>query len=1186
MFCGSSEYDADAAALSTALASLAAPNPSPGSYGVEEFYIACNPPLLPPGVKRIIESAQSACQDKLLEILYEPEIPWFKCITVTEYQSRVSDVIQHLINQLLNKEVRPLEFNVVDPDVREGTYHPDVVSKESNEPLIIPWVVFKSIGDDIYQEFEEHRFPAIMGEIPFKSVWRGLQSSTGVSIDTLLSVFSRVSKSDNAPNNFVDFAFHNSCEMSHNLRENLLYIGSWQSMGLVDRAVRRLQTILNLLSSKPKVSSHLILLEGPAATKLTYRWMSHVGLLQATFAVQSGSLAIAEEYKYLSNAATIRAHTRDRAGRWVTDNTVYPLKDKPQLEVGQTFNAFKGYILPTKTKNAKVQVLHDWKQAKNQASPASGETRASNTFRGPVQNSQSVLNHSVGDDHLKPTSPVSVDNDYEVAQNQELQNDQKLFAYQQPSPSSQRSSKLHNADTFVRSTQRLVVTKSEYCRVLEPPTATCTVSRLKELESTTQRPFAASDNGQEDLLIFLNDSDEEVPCEDEMLGSAVRSTVADLQEVNEDIIRFERFERSDDLIWLDDESQAQQSPPKPDSLDIVYEGSPFTLLQSCEPSELDTETETEISTVMTESNPLEAQDHAPVYFYTGGMAQFGLMDAREPNSASIHTKAQERVQMGIWTSDLVELTDSQEHDAGDLVDFGLIEEKPREFFRTMNQRGGRSITNSSQKARSPRRTGPNTHQGPAPGNQNARSTSMTPREPRVDTEFDSNFPALGAAPKSPKQTKQTKPQLRYADTARYPNAPSQRPPRIANANASTSRSHPTPSMESVASSSKAGESSKEPKLEDCSKNDWDVPQGKSDILRDAENQLKKMSQILELTSGYVSLEVLFGRIYIKQMAPSFVNHTGSGPVFATKDVIDLLNGENFRQDRIGFSPILSTSEGDANMLVSIAPPGETPWNLFEKETWYDFQCTYFGPRGEESIIIELNAQKFQYRVRGPRHEIFAIHLHCPQRAWDMKARAVRSRALEPEYALECYVKSLVDEMDILVDHKGDVTIQYPDYNGTRELEAITMRRVARYRHGKKKDHSVLTVKMGYSMEESLSSGRRGAGAVRVFACPKASLNSALPQKYFEASLTSSRLRHHFDQNVNLEYGDKTTWNTDQLEAENVFEDMLRPAFGMVSHMDHIGSSNDTMRGVIDQDAFHESLVEVDVKKKNKKWAFW
>ncbi|KAF3075483.1 hypothetical protein CFAM422_002370 [Trichoderma lentiforme] len=1185
MSCGSSEYNADASAVRTALATLAAPNPTLGSYGVVEFYITCNPPLLPLGVKRIIESAQSACQDKLLEILYEPEIPWFKCITVTEYQSRVSDIIQHLLHKLLKKEVRPLDFNVADTDVREGTFHPDVVSRETNEPVIIPWVVLKSLGSDIYQDFEEYRFPAILGQLPFKTVWRGLQNSTGVSIDTLLSVFSRVSKSENAPNNVVDFAFHTNCEMSHNLRENLIYIGSWQSMDLVDRAVRRLQTILNLLASKPKVSSHLILLERPAATKLTYRWMSHVGLVPATFAVRSGGLAIAEEYKYLSNAAVIRTHSRDRTGRWITDNTVYPLKDTRQLEVGQTFNAFKGYILPTKKKNAKVQVLHDWKYPKDQASPAPAETRASNTFRGPVQNSQIVLGNSMVDDNLEPTSPVSIKKSYRVAQNQELHNDKRLLDYQQPSPSAQLSPKLQDADTFVRSTQRLAITESEYSHMLEPST-TGAVSSLEELESTAQRPFAASDCDQEDLLIFLSDSDEEVPCEDEMLGSAVRSTITDLQKVNEDLIRFERFERSDDLIWLDDESQAQQSPSKPDSLDIVYEGSPYTSLQSCEPSELETETETEISTIVTESNPLEVQEHTPVPFYTGGMTQFGLMDAREHNSASVPTIAQEHVQMGISTSDLVELTDTKAHDVGDLVDFGLIEEKPREFFQTMNQRGGRSIINSSQRTRSPRRTSLSAQPGPAPRNQNARSTSMTPKEPRVDAEFDSNFPALGAAPKSPMQTKQTKPQLRYADAARYPNAPSQKPPRLDNANASASRPRSTPSMESVASSSKVGESSKEPKLEDSSNNDWDVPQGKGDVLRDAENQLKKMSQILELTSGYVSLEVVFGRIYIKQMAPSFVNHTGSGRVFATKDVTDLLNGENFRQDRIGFSPILSTSEGDANMLVSITPPGETPWNLFEKETWYDFQCTYFGPRGEESIIIELNAQKLQYRVRGPRHEIFAIHLHCPQRAWDMKARGVRSRALEPEYALKCYVESLIDEMDILADDKGDVTIQYPDYNGTRELEAITMRRVARYCHGKKKDHSALTVTMSYSMEESLSSGRRGAGAVRVFACPKTSLNSALPQKYFEASLTSSRLRHHFNQNVNLEYGDKTTWNTDQLEAESVFEDMLRPAFGMISHMDHIGSSNDTMRGVTDQDAFHESLVEVDVKKKNKKWAFW
>ncbi|UKZ77606.1 hypothetical protein TrVFT333_005330 [Trichoderma virens FT-333] len=1169
--------------MSAAIASLAVSNPTSGSYGVAEFYITCNPPLLPLGVKRIIESAQSACQDKLLEILYEPETPWFKCITATEYQNQVSDVIQNLMHKLLKKEVQPLKFNVVeDIDVHEGTFHPDVVSRETDEPLIIPWMVYNSIGSDMYPDFDHYRFPEIMAKIPFKTVWRGLQNSTGVSIETLLSIFSRVSKSETAPTSIADFAFYTNCEMSHNLREDLIYIGSWESMELVDRAVRRLQAILNLLASKPKVASHLILLEGSAATKLTYRWMSHVGLVHATFAVQSGSLDIAEEYKYLANAVVIRTHIRERSGRWITDDTVYPLKDTRQHEAEQIFSAFKGYLLPSKPKNAKVQVLHDWKYATGQRDTSPTKTRVTDSLCGPMRNNQNVPSNLVADDNMKLSYSALVNNDQELAPSQELHDDQKLFACQ-PSPASARlSPALHGVDTIVQSTQRLATTERDFPHASGPSIAGGSVSILnEEPRSKVQSLSATSDYSQGDLLISLNEADEEAACENGPAGSVVRSTIADLQEVNEDIIRLEQFERSDDLIWLKDESPVQQPPPRSGSLNVLDDVSDYPSLQNYETLR----TEAEKSTTVTENNPLEAQEHDLVRFLTGGLPRCGLIDAQEHILMSVPDEAQDN-QIGNHTGDLVEFPDTQESDAtdnhaGDLVEFGLAEERPREFFQTMNQRGGRGIAKLSKSARSPGRISSDADQGPATGSQSARWNSSTPTGPRANAHFEADFPALGGTSKSPK--KQAKQPLRYADAAKLSNGPSKRPPQFPISSESTSRPHQISSKASVASSAKVVESSKEPKLEEYEKGSH-VPLEKSDILRDAKTQLRKMSQILELTSGYVSLEVVFGRIYIKHMGPSHVNHTGSGPAFAVKEVVDLLNGENFRQDHIGFSPMLSTSEGDANMLVSIMPPGETPWHLFEKETWYDFHCTYFGPRGEEAIIIELNADKLQYRVRGPRHEVFAIHLHCPQRAWDMKARAVRSQALEPEYPLKCYIESLIEEMDILVDHRGDVTIKYPDYNGTRELEAIVMRRVARYHHGKKRDSSVLTVTMTYSMEESLVGGKRRAGAVRVFACPTTSLNSALPHKYFEASLTSSRLGHHFDQNVNLEYGDKTTWDTDQLASENVFEDMLRPAFGMISHMDHIGSSNNTMRGVTDEDAFHESLVEVDVKK--KKWAFW
>ncbi|KAL7936095.1 hypothetical protein V8C35DRAFT_278324 [Trichoderma chlorosporum] len=1141
---GGSSSDAGSSTMSAAVASLAASTSMSGSYGIAEFYITCNPPLLPQGVKHIIESAKSACKDKLVEILYEPEIPWFKCITMAEYQSRISDIIQHIMRKLLKREVRPLKFNAVeDVDVHEGTFHPDVASRETNEPLIIPWVVYKSIGTDIYQGFDDYRFPATMVDIPFKSVWRGLENSTGVSIDTLLSVFSRLTKCENTLADVTNFAFHSNCEMTHNLREKIIYIGSWQSMELVDRAVQRLQTILNLLASKPRVAAHFVLLEGSAAIKLTYRWMSHIGLAHATFAARSGNLTIAEEYKYLANAAVIRTQSRDRVDRWITDSTVYPVTDTSQLQTGQTFNAFKGYIVPSKPRNAKVQVLHEWSCVKGQSAQQPAEPWTSEGHRGTVQNSQSMHNSLVPDETLDLVSPVLVDSGQKISQSQDLHHSQKKSVSQQTSMSTWLPPKLHNTDAVAESTQRLTIAEPELLRPLTPSLVKTSIQDGEEVAgSTTQFPFATSDHVQEELLIFLNEPDEDIPCQIEPHDKAAPSLVADLQEVNEDIVRFEQFQRSDDLIWLDDGPKSPQLSLISDSLDLLDDGSDYTSLQSYKPSEY----KVQILTTVSESNPLEAQEQDQM----GNNTMAGLLDTPVYSATRDH--------------------------ADDLLTFGMMEERPREFFRTMNQKGGRSIVNSSKKTLSPRKTGSDAW------SQSDRLDSTTPMESRANATFESDFPALGGEPKSQKQ--QGKQPLRYADVAKLPNSTTQGPPRGPSLKSTANRPPQVVSTESVASSSKVGGSSKEPRLTKRHEESIDIPMEKSDILRDAENQLKKMSQILELTSGYVSLEVVFGRIYIKKMGPSFVNHTGSGPAFAVKEVIDLFNGENFRQDCIGFSPILSTLEGDANSLVSITPSNEAPWHLFEKETWYDFQCTYFGPRGEEPIIVELNADKLQYRVRGPRHEVFAIYLHCPQRAWDLKARATRSRALEPEYSLNSYVQSLIADMDIRVDDKGDVTIQYPDYNGTREVETIIMRRVARYHHGKKRDSSVLTVTMTYSLEESLSNGKKNVGAVRVFACPNTSMNSALPHKYFEASLTSSRLRRHFDHNVNLEYGDKTGWDTDQLESEGVFDDMLRPAFGMVSDMDHIGASNNTMRGVTDEDAFHESLVEVDVKK--KKWAFW
>lgn len=167
---------------------------------------------------------------------------------MAEHQHKITDIIQKLIHKLLDLETESLGFNAIeDTDVIEGVLRPDVRQKVTKDPRVIPWLVYKSLGSDIYDTFTDYRFPEAMDDVPFKAVWRGLQSSSGVSVETLLSSFRRLLKSENAPITASDFAFLSNSEISYNLRENLLYIGSWHSMAIVDKTVRKLQAMLSLL---------------------------------------------------------------------------------------------------------------------------------------------------------------------------------------------------------------------------------------------------------------------------------------------------------------------------------------------------------------------------------------------------------------------------------------------------------------------------------------------------------------------------------------------------------------------------------------------------------------------------------------------------------------------------------------------------------------------------------------------------------------------------------------------------------------------------------------------------------------------------------------------------------------------------------------------------------------------------
>lgn len=175
-------------------------------------------------------------------------------------------------------------------------------------------------------------------------------------------------------------------------------------------------------------------------------------------------------------------------------------------------------------------------------------------------------------------------------------------------------------------------------------------------------------------------------------------------------------------------------------------------------------------------------------------------------------------------------------------------------------------------------------------------------------------------------------------------------------------------------------------------------------------------------------------------------------------------------------------------------------------------------------------------------------------------------------------------------NNGNVAIEFSENTDVHTaVESVTMRQVAKYRHQGKADSSLFSITMKFILKEGISPVMCDGSQMKIaerrkFITPDGSASSDLPHQYMEASITSSRLSSLFEQNVQLESGNKTAWDMDLLEGEGVFGDMLRPAFGMVARMDSIGASNNTRRYVSNHDPFHEPVVVSAGKKKMME--FW
>lgn len=186
----------------------------------------------------------------MLEILYDPEIPWFKCITKSQDHEKVSRFIEELLLEIIESELAP-----VDPDIpggardeKGGLVDLDVIS---DDPRVVPWATYADWASARYNDYDNFRYPVALQECPHKAVWRGFEKFPESAVHDIILDFmdtiSLVCGSFMVPTEVEHLGPYLGCgDVLRNLTQTLLFIGG-NTQSSIDGAIGRLDNIFALM---------------------------------------------------------------------------------------------------------------------------------------------------------------------------------------------------------------------------------------------------------------------------------------------------------------------------------------------------------------------------------------------------------------------------------------------------------------------------------------------------------------------------------------------------------------------------------------------------------------------------------------------------------------------------------------------------------------------------------------------------------------------------------------------------------------------------------------------------------------------------------------------------------------------------------------------------------------------------
>ncbi|PHH67199.1 hypothetical protein CDD81_2968 [Ophiocordyceps australis] len=325
------------------------------------------------------------------------------------------------------------------------------------------------------------------------------------------------------------------------------------------------------------------------------------------------------------------------------------------------------------------------------------------------------------------------------------------------------------------------------------------------------------------------------------------------------------------------------------------------------------------------------------------------------------------------------------------------------------------------------------------------------------------------------------------------------------------------------------------------------------LLQLIKTKTKDLYSTLHLMPGIVSLDVKFGRVYIKDMSAALVS-TGFGPYFLESQMMASLLVDQTQPSRFAFSTILSTAGFDADTLTELQPAKGGRWTSCDKEVWYEFEC---DSDEHGKFVVEMDAQTLEHRVRGPPHEVGTLNIHCVHRPWDIQVCVSHVQTLVKSPIHAAIADALAASVSIRTDKTGEVMVETTtDPRLQASIEGIYVRHVARY-NNTARPSSILSI----NMTKKLARGEKQEKRMKWKTVSKNGQGTGSPPIWYEAYISSQQAQELLSQNPGLKLGEQATYDGEMLKNDGIFEDLCRPALYMITQMDDIGAFNDNGHGV-------------------------